>query len=75
MITHSRRTLVQALKRAKLPLLSERPGTLVSFCEVSDCYLALLIAGVDHAHVGTDEWQMIIIEAGRVRVDQEVFDG
>ncbi len=68
-----KRSLAQALKKAGLPPMTERPGSPASLRELSARYLDLLILGIDHRRVGTPQWVMII-EGGADRV-QEVLNG
>jgi hypothetical protein len=48
--SRSRRSLASACKKAKVPLRLE------SIAELGETFLALLIAGTDHQHVGQACW-------------------
>jgi hypothetical protein len=53
-ITRSHRTIFAAAARAGIPLPMRT-------AEVGECFLQLLVAGVDHEFVGSKEWMTAIL--------------
>ncbi len=53
--SNSRRSLSRAIRKAGLPPLTARPGTIASLHELSEVYMQLLILGIDHRHAGTEQ--------------------